>query len=117
MAKRIASVALALLMILSISATAVSTRTADVQPTLTFQGTTAKCSLTVYGDNGNDRISATIELRQGNTVVDSWSTSGSGWINWSGSASVTRGRTYTLVINVTINGTEYSPISISRTCS
>ena len=117
MAKRIASVALALLVVLSISAAAVTTRTPSVQPSLTFQGTTANCRVYARGDNSSDKVSATIELRQGNTVVDSWSTSGSGWINWSGSASVTRGRTYTLVVNVTINGTKYSPINISKICN
>lgn len=81
---------------------------------LTFSGTTANC----YGSvmDGNKYIVATMTLSTGGSTVGSWS--GSGWsvVDLSGSCTVEKGKTYSLVISGTVDGVAFSTTPIIKTC-
>lgn len=116
MKKRFLIVTLVLTLLMAAPAYAISPRAPSIQAALTFEGTTATCQLAVHADHITDEIYATVELRKGNTSIDSWEVSGAGIVSLKESASVVKGNTYTLVANVSINGTAYSPYEISRVC-
>ena len=101
--------------ILAISAHAASARTIDVYPSLTFNGTSATCTVTILGERTTDRISAVMELWQGNILIDDWSASASGILKIDETATVERNKTYKLTVNYTVNGVAQTPVSISRT--
>lgn len=113
MIKRTILVALCILLLGALPAHAAETRAIPVTPTLTFDGTTALCGVTVssYGKN----ISVTLELWKGNTLVDRWSRNGFSLASISESCLVSKNNTYTLIVtgyvgNEAING------SISKYC-
>lgn len=114
MKKRFITVVLviALFAMLCVNASATTVRVQQVLPQLSFSGTTANCSVTVYGDND---ISVELVLKNGSTVVDSWSGSGRIRVFLSGSHKVVSGKTYTLVATGTINGQAFEA-STSGTC-
>ena len=62
-----------------------------------------------------DEISATMELRCGSDLIASWNGSGSGILKMTKSAAVKKGKTYTMVVNFSVNGTKRSPVTISAT--
>jgi hypothetical protein len=55
-----------------------------------------------------------MELWRGNTMLNSWSTSGAESISMDETENVTRYHTYRLVINYKVNGVAQSPVEISR---
>lgn len=112
--KRAMGMLLALLLLLSVPAYAGQLRAADVYPSLTFAGGVATCAVDITADNGTDAISATMELWRGNSKLDEWSTTGYGDVTMQETASVTRYRTYTLVISYSINGVTKPSVSINR---
>lgn len=85
-------------------------------PNLSFSGTTANCTGRVTTGNEDDSIVATLTLWHGNTFVYSWSGSGTDYVYLSGSCTVSKGETYTLTIDATVNGVSIPQKSISRTC-
>lgn len=89
-------------------------RSTNIQPTLTFSGRTATCECKV-SDPGK-RISVSMELWDGSTLIDSWSANGLSTILLNETCTVTRGRTYTLTVRCTIDGTSISPTSITKKC-
>lgn len=88
----------------------------NIFPSISFDGTTAKCSAIIIGDNMSDSISATLKLWQGNSCIATWYASGNGYMQVSKSKSVTRGITYKLTVDVTINGTLKPTVSVLGTC-
>ena len=60
-------------------------------------------------------IDATLELKQGSTVIDSWNDTGYGYLLLSGTANVTPGVTYTLTVYGTVNNSSITPASITFT--
>lgn len=91
-----------------------SLRSVGSNLSLSFSNSTASCGLTIQS-TGNS-IQATMELWQGTTKVNSWSKSGTTYINLSGTHRVTRGKTYTLKATYTINGTSYTAAPVSKVC-
>ena len=85
---------LVLILILSLSANAAEPRMSEIIPTLSFDGTTANCSVAITSP-GKD-IEATITLWPGNGVIGSWPESGSTAVFISGSTEVTKGEEYVL---------------------
>lgn len=81
---------------------------------LSFSGTTANC----YGSvvDLDKSIVATMTLSCGGTTVASWSGSGTSVVDLSGSCTVTKGKTYSLVISGTVNGVAFSTTPIVKTC-
>ena len=110
MRKRLFSFTLALTLLLLFSAPVfAATQVNRVTPNLSFSGTTANCSVTV---KGSGTINATLELWQGST----WSGSGTNRVSISGSASVSRGQTYTLTVSGTVGGVAIQATPVTKTC-
>lgn len=93
---------------------AAETRMNEIIPQLSFNGTTANCSVAITGP-GKD-IAATITLWHGNRVMGSWSGSGTSALGVSGSARVNEGENYVLKVTGSIGGVPFDPVRISRTC-
>ena len=83
-------------------------------PTLSFSGRTATCTCNVA--EAGKTLQVTMELREGSTIIDTWSKTGTSMVIISGTSNVTRGHTYTLSIRVMINGVSYGPYSITKKC-
>lgn len=115
---RKASILLALLLLVAIFTTAQASpaRTPSTNPSLTFAGTTANCSVYIRADSLNDSISATIQLWQGSSCVATWYASGVGSLTHSASKAVTSGLQYTLTVDATINGSSIPRVSTTQTC-
>ena len=113
MVKRMILVSLCILLLGAIPAHAAETRAIPVTPTLTFDGTTALCGVTVssYGKN----ISVTLELWNGNTLVDAWSRSGTSVVTISERSIVTKGNTYTLKVSGT-SGSDVITGMVNQKC-
>lgn len=89
-------------------------RLLQVHPSLTFSGTTAHCEVIIT--SASDDIEATMTLKQGGRIVDSWSGSGTGIVFLDGDCYVTKGVTYTLTVEGTRNGIDFEPTTVTRTC-
>lgn len=116
MRRRVLAMLLLILLCIPMAAQAVSTRTIRVVPSITFNENTAICSVTVFADNSDDDISITVKLWQGNACLKTWSKTGSGYLYFSESKTVTEGKTYKMTADVSINGKRLSRVSDSGTC-
>ena len=108
---------LAIILVISVPLTVSATpRALSIRPSLTFEGTTATCYVMVVGNNMSEHIEVTMTLKYGNSVVASWYNDGYGYVWLEEYATVTRGRTYTLYIEVTVNDVVKQPVYIDETC-
>ncbi len=105
---------LVIMSVLVVSANAVQNRSNDVYVSLNFSNNTAACKCEISADSSNDWISATMELWRGNTLLNSWSSSGTDCISMDETENVVRYRTYRLVINYTVNGIAQQSVESSR---
>lgn len=78
MKRKIVVLMAVLALVLALPAYAVSTRAARALPSLTFDGTTATCTVKITGSRPSDEITATIELTQGSKTIETWTESGTG---------------------------------------
>lgn len=113
--KRIGSLFVLLLLLLTIPAYAVSPRLVDVMPNISFANNNATCTVEIYADKSSDRISAVMELWQGNQKISSWSSSSTGYLSITKTTRVTAKKTYKLVVDYSINGVSKTPVTIYRT--
>lgn len=106
-----------MLLIIAMASTAYAAtpRALLIVPSLEFDGMTAECSVAIAA-NLNDEIKATIILWKGSSVVETWTESGTSYINFSGEATVTSKGEYTLTVDATINGEAKQQFSASATC-
>lgn len=104
------------LMALSSIVYAASPRLARVIPGISFDGTTATCTVYISADKPNDEIEAVIRLWNGSQCKKTWERSAVGELSFSEEARVTRGLTYELTVDVTIDGRTLSQFSIEKTC-
>lgn len=108
---------LAFVLILSMPIdTLAAPRVIFAKPQLTFSGTTATCKATVTGNNTSEYIDVTMKLMYGTTCIATWNASGYGYVTMTKTATVTKNRSYTLVLDVSINGVQQDPASVSGTC-
>lgn len=116
--KKVLSLVVLLTLMMSITAQAAGpeARMPSISPSLTFSGTTATCSGTVYADNASDSVSVVVKLWDGSICKGTWTGSGSGSARAKGSVTVTRGKTYKMTIDTTIKGVAQPRQSITRTC-
>lgn len=114
MKKRVIILILAAVLLLAIPTQAVS-RATTCMPSLTFEGMTAKCGIVVLGGT-HDEIEVTLSLWHGNQLLATWSEEGTGYLSMAETATVTRGNTYTLEVDLTINGEEVDVMPISKKC-
>lgn len=115
MVKRFLGSLLIIAMLVAVPAHAASSRIASVIPDIEFNGTKATCMVFIQTERTSDKVVATMALWQGSTFIKSWNSSGTGMLKISETATVSKNKTYKLVVNYSINGTSYSPVSISRT--
>lgn len=113
MKKKTISLILALILLLSCSATAQATSVQAATPSasITINGTTATCRVSIA--KPGKTIHATLQLWQGRTMIDSWSGNGTSYLLITGSHEVTKGKTYT--VKVVWNGLEQSSIWLQVT--
>lgn len=109
---------LAIVLIFSISVTAYasSPRLINIMPEITFSGTTANCAVAVTGDYATDDIDVVIKLWRGSVCLRTWYASGEGYVFWDDTAAVSKGKTYTLTVDTTINNITNPRVSVSGTC-
>ena len=83
MKKRMVVLLLVMIMISGLCVNAMATeRASQIKPKLSFSGKTANCSVTVVEAG---KLDVTLELWNGSEMVDSWSDSGTNYLNVSGS--------------------------------
>lgn len=99
-----------------ICALANTSRIIVATPTLSFNGTTANCSLHVTANYLSDEIDAVIKLWDGSTCLNTWTVSGTGVLVFSDSYKVTLNREYTLTADVVINDVSRPRVSITKKC-
>lgn len=116
MKARISALLLLLLLLLTSTAYAEDMRLNYSYADISFSGTTATCTVFIPGNDSSDQISAAIELRCGNQSIKTWNDSSSGVLRFKDTVSVTKGKTYDLVVEYTINGKAQSSFSDSGTC-
>ena len=93
-----------------------ATRAAAVVPRISFNGTTASCTVFVAADRPTDDIEAVIKLWQGSKCIETWEASSVGDLAFSGTATVSRGKTYQLTVDVTLEGKAQPRFSVKGTC-
>ena len=114
MRRRIVALTLVFVLVMSMAVYAVEPRMPQVTPRLSFSGTTANCSVSV-NEYGSD-IFVTLTLYRGWSTIASWSGSGSGYVNVSGTAAVKDGLEYKLVATGTANGVAFTSVEVWGTC-
>lgn len=82
-------------------------------PRLIIRGTTATCSAVYKGSRQSDSISVTLKLKQGGTVIATWSDSDTGSVSISESCTVQKGKSYVLVMSATVNGISKPDVSVT----
>lgn len=115
MKKRAPILILALLLVLTIPAYAATTRNIINVPGLSYNGTVANCSAIIIG-GAKSSIEAEISLWDGSRCVAAWSEEATYKLEFKDTATVTRGRTYTLKVDATIDGTSQPTASVSAKC-
>lgn len=114
MRTRVLNSLVSLAMVLCMGINVAEARAAMIRPQLLFDGATAECY--VYVRSPGDRIDATMELWEGNTLLDSWYGSGSSILTIKGSHRVTSGRTYTVEVHGTVGGEFFEGVPVMATC-
>lgn len=116
MKRRFAAAILACLMTVALvtSAYAAEARAIVATPSLSFSGTTATCKLSVVKPGA--AIDATLELWSGNTLLASWSGTGTSRVIISKTKTVTRGQSYTLKAHGTVGGATLTVAPVTKTC-
>ena len=84
------------------------------EPSLEFSGTTAICGFQI-NDVGQS-IRVTMELWQNDTLVDSWTKTGTSSVTMSETCAVKRLRNYTLKVSGTSGGVSFGPVSVTKRC-
>ncbi len=115
MKKRMLAMLLAVVLLFTASVSAVEMRAARVSANLDFDGTTALCSCSVRGETG-DKIEVTMTLWQGSVLLYAWSDSGTTRVSMAKEKAVTKGKTYTLKVNASVNGKIIGEESDKGTC-
>ena len=109
--------ALLLVFLLASTAYAQEMRMNTSYAAITFSGTTANCYVEIAGDSNSDKISATIELNCGSQNIKTWNEyTNTGRLKFSSAVDVTKGSTYELVVEYTVNGSPQKSFSGSGTC-
>ena len=114
MKKRVLIFVLLLATLFTVAAQAISTRASTFIPTLSIRGNMATCVIDIIADTSDDDIYVEAELLQDGDTYVHWTGSGTGDLYFSRVATVTRGHTYTLTADITIDGKEYSIKPISK---
>ena len=89
----------------------------SVTSDLSISGTTATCSVSVRPEKSTDTVEISVQLVCGSEVVAEWTgISGTGTLRFSKTASVKKGKTYTMKTTCKINGTSYPIANVTKKC-
>lgn len=105
-----------LLLVLPVTANAATPRLINIKPEIGFDGTTANCTVSVTGNSMTDEIEVVVKLWQGTSCIATWKTSGTGYVAFSQTKTVTKGKEYTLTADVSINGVAQATSSFTSKC-
>lgn len=115
--KRVFALSLVLVMLLgTVVQAAGPIKAPQANYSLSFSGTTATCMANVRGNNSADQLSVTVKLWNGNTCLKTWTASGSGNLRLSKTAAVSKGKTYKMTVDYTVNGVKQPQKSTTKTC-
>ena len=112
MKKRVFSLVLLSIMVLSLTAQA-ATFALSGKPKLTISGTTATCSVEYVSSNADDELRVTLTLWCGESIVDKWTESGYGEVVIEETCKVVKGNTYDLVMMPVVNGVAKPAVTVS----
>ena len=106
---------LAVVLVLSmpLSVQAAEPRAISVFPEISVKGTTATCKVIAMGNNTSEYLEATIRLYRAGNLIATWYEDGYGYINWTKTRNVPQGYTYTLTVDVSVNGNAVPQVSAS----
>ena len=113
MKKRIFSLVLLSIMVLSLTAQAMAPYALKGTPKLTISGTTATCSVDYSSTNADDELRVTLTLWYGESIVDKWTESGYGEVVIEETCKVVKGNTYDLVMMPVVNGVAKPAVTVS----
>lgn len=116
MKKRMLSMVLAAILLLTVSVFAVTPRYEAAKAILTFSGTTAICRAAIITENSTDAVSVIMTLKQGSRVVDTWTVRGNGSMDIVRTAACASGLTYTLTVSAMIAGQSQPQSVTTATC-
>ena len=116
MKKRVIVLIFVLLFTIPSIAFAATPKTGSVIPKLSFSGTTATCQATVLEDSPYSYIVVTMKLWSGNQCLHTWTKADTETVMLKETATVTKGQTYRLTVDIMVNGTSRPQYSITRTC-
>lgn len=116
MKKRCILLAIAFVMLFSVSAYAMAPRGFGDFANLSFNGRTAICQVNIACDS-DETIDATISLCRGNVCIADWEESARGLLQVRKTHTVSQSGNYTLIVDFTINGLEQVPLSDSASCT
>lgn len=102
MGKRMLSLFGILVLVLSIPVSAAQVRAISTTPSLSFDGTQANCTVSIYANNSSEKISAIVKLWNGSTCLKTWSASGTGSLSFYQTATVKKGQTYKLEVSYSV---------------
>lgn len=115
MKKRIIAAMIALTLLLTVPAFALTVRTTSVKPTLTFDENVANCRVVILGDTSTAEITASIKLYENGRCIESWYEEATGYMLFTDSVDVTAQYTYELAVEAVIDGVEHPRVSIEKT--
>ena len=118
MKTRICALSAALILMLSMSVSALSPLSDTFSPSLSFDGTTAICEIDIWGNSSSDKISVTVKLWHGNTCLKTWTQSDTQYLFFSEEYSneIEAGERYRMMVSYTIAGKTYPTVSVYATC-
>lgn len=116
MKKRMISLILVVVMLLSVTVQA-ATQAAFATPVLVFDGRTATCAVEVSADKATDKIEVTAALWRGSTCLETWTQTAYEYLYLEETKDVSiRGVTYTLKVDITVNGKVWPQVETSAKC-
>ena len=89
--------------------------TAHGSVSLSFDGSKAVCAAWYIADNTSDALDVTLSLYRGSTLVTSWSRTGTGAVSISERYGVQSGKTYTLILQYSVNGVAQPELTTTKT--
>ena len=89
---------------LAVPALAVQSRAITILPEITVNGTSVQCNVRCVGNTMSEKLEATIKLYRGNDCIETWEREANGYIFFSETVNVSASGTYTLTVDLTVNG-------------
>ncbi|MBR4078112.1 MAG: hypothetical protein IKK17_05865 [Oscillospiraceae bacterium] len=101
--KRTFALLLVMVLLLSTVVYAVEPRGTVNPPSLSINNSVASCTYRFSADDSTDKVSVTLRLYRGQTLVNTWTGSGYGSVYMKKTANAVSGATYQLTANVYVN--------------